>query len=261
MAGLVMRSVAAIVATVLLAGCAAGPPKLTSRQIARIDRALAGAPGAAQPSTIVATEVAFARMAREDGQWTAFRRFATADALMHGRAGTYAAQPWLAGQTDPAEAVRWAPRAVWMSCDATLAVSQGRYRYPAGNVGTYVTVWQRQEDGTYRWLYDAGSDDDPQPVRAPDAEIDEDTIVVTAFDTIRGEVADCREAGGPPPPPLPQATYEEGTATGGGTAADGTLGWRWVHLPDGRRQVVASIYRDGGWEQAAKHDFGHDPAG
>lgn len=249
------------VATALLAGCASGPPRPSAKQLKRIDRVLASAPGAAQPSTIVATEVAFARMARDEGQWTAFRHFAAADGVMHGPSGPFPAQAWLASQKDPKAAVQWAPRTVWMSCDASLAVSMGRYREPAGNVGTFVTVWERQNDGTYRWLYDGGADDDPQPPPPPTDAAGPDEIVVTAIDAVRGEVADCIAPGATPPPPLPAGLYPEGTRTGGGASRDGTLAWRWVHLADGRRQIVSSIFRDRGWEEAARFDFGADPAG
>ena len=53
-----------------LAGC--GPQKPSGPSDVVIERALQGAPGAAQPSSIVTTELAFARAAREKGQWTAF---------------------------------------------------------------------------------------------------------------------------------------------------------------------------------------------
>ena len=113
---------------------------MTDESRERIERVLAGAPGQAQPSEIVAAEIAFARAARENGQWTAFREFLAPGALLHVRSGPIEADPWLAVQTDPPEAVQWGARSVWMSCDGALAVSQGRFREPDGTVGTFVTV-------------------------------------------------------------------------------------------------------------------------
>ena len=261
MAGKFRGVVVLLASAAVLSGCMAGPPQPTQRQMARIDRALASAPGTAQPSVVVATEVAFARMARDDGQWTAFRHFAADDGVLHGAGGPIAAKAWLASQSNPPAAVQWAPRIVWMSCDGMLAVSQGRFRDPDGMVGTFNTVWQRQSDGTYRYLYDGGEKDDPQPVRRPETEPGEGEIVVTAIDSIRGEVADCRAPDGPPPPPIPEPLYPEGTRSGGGVSPDGTLVWSWVHLPDGRREITSSIYRDGSWEEATRFDFGSKPAG
>ena len=40
-----------------------------------------------------------------------------------------------------------------------LAVSQGRYRDPEGKVGNFVTVWERQGNGEYRYVFDAGGDE------------------------------------------------------------------------------------------------------
>ncbi|HSJ77306.1 MAG TPA: hypothetical protein VK913_01105, partial [Erythrobacter sp.] len=113
------------VLAITLTACASGqrtpgPPR------AVINRALANAPGAAQPSTIVAAEIAFSRAARERGQWTAFRQFAAPGALLHGKDGPFPIEPWLATQTDPPVAVQWQTRAVAMSCDGAMAMTQGR---------------------------------------------------------------------------------------------------------------------------------------
>ncbi|MDZ4274014.1 MAG: hypothetical protein U0995_06580, partial [Erythrobacter sp.] len=82
-------------AALALTACASGGQKPSDRTVALINRALATAPGAAQPSTIVATEIAFSRAARERGQWTAFRMFAAPGALLHGENGPFAIEPWL----------------------------------------------------------------------------------------------------------------------------------------------------------------------
>ncbi len=153
-------AIAAVALAALLAACTSGPPR-TPRAV--IDRALATAPGAAQPSRVVAAELAFARAAREQGQWTAFRETVAPGGVIHGRTGPFAAEPWLAQQANPAQSVAWAPRAVWMSCDGKLAVTRGRLREPDGKVGTFATVWQQQSNGDYRWIYDIAGLDDPQP--------------------------------------------------------------------------------------------------
>jgi hypothetical protein len=209
-----------------------------------INRVLARAPGAAQPSTIVAAEIAFARAAREQGQWTAFRQFAAPGALLHGADGPFLIEPWLATQTDPPQAVQWEPRAVVISCDGALAVSQGRYRDPEGKVGNFVTVWERQGNGDYRYVFDAGGDDVPQPPPRP--KVEDGDIVVTSIDAVLGMVASCPRGGGeiPPPPAIPLG--EDGK-TDAKLSRDGTLRWRWEHRADGTRYAKAEYFYEGRW--------------
>lgn len=229
-----------------LAACAGGggPPKPTQRTVALINRALETAPGAAQPSTIVAAELAFSRAARERGQWTAFRQFAAPGALLHGKGGPFAIEPWLAAQTDPREAVQWSPRAVAISCDGVLAVSQGRLRTPEGKVGIFITVWERQASGDYRYIFAARGLDVPQP--PPRQQIEEGNIVVTALDAVQGLVATCPRGGVPTPPPPAIPVGEEGKA-GARLSRDGTLRWRWEQREDGARFAAADYFYQGRW--------------
>jgi hypothetical protein len=217
---------------------APGPPP------AVIKRALANAPGAAQPSTIVKAELAFSRDARERGQWTAFRMYAAPGALLHGKNGPFPIGPWLEAQKDPAKAVQWEPRAVAMSCDGALAVSQGRLTTPEGKVGNFITVWERQDNGEYRYVFDVGGLDVPQP--PPRTPVPEGNIVVTAIDSVLGLVASCPRGGGaiPPPPAIPVG--EEGKADAR-LSRDGTLRWRWEHRADGTRFAAVDYFTEGRW--------------
>jgi hypothetical protein len=240
----VKRAAALVVLGALALGACASPrPK--GPPVAVINRVLTGAPGAAQPSTIVAAEIAFARAAREQGQWTAFKQFAAPGALLHGANGPFAIEPWLATQTDPPQAVQWEPRAVVISCDGALAVSQGRYRDPEGKVGNFVTVWERQGNGEYRYVFDAGGDDVPQPPPRKPVE-GEGGIVVTAMDAVLGMVASCPRGGDaiPPPPAIPVG--EDGK-TDARLSRDGTLRWRWEHRADGTRYAKAEYFYEGRW--------------
>ncbi|MCX9145877.1 hypothetical protein [Erythrobacter sp. WG] len=247
-----------LASTLALAACtgSGGQPKPTKRQVAMIDRALARAPGAAQPSTIVAAELAFSRAARERGQWTAFREFAAPGAMLHGGSGPFAILPWLATQTDPPQAVQWSPRVVVMSCDGSLAVSKGRFRNPDGTVGNFATVWERQANGDYRYIFDAGGDDNPQP--PPRERIEEGDIIVTAIDAVQGLIASCPRAGVPvaPPPALPIGA--DGTE-GGGLSRDGTLRWRWQHKADGTRFIAADYFYEGRWTTPLEQSLAPDP--
>ena len=81
-----MRVAVALLA-IALAGCAAqnGPRDVYQRMLKPT----------ANPSTVVATELAFARAAQEDGQWTAFAEYAADGGLIFGRNGAIEAKPWL----------------------------------------------------------------------------------------------------------------------------------------------------------------------
>ena len=84
-----MRAALLIGLAALLASCGGQQrPRIPEKVI---NRALAGAPGQAQPSEVVKAELEFARAAREDGQWTAFRALAAPGAIIHGRNGPIAA--------------------------------------------------------------------------------------------------------------------------------------------------------------------------
>lgn len=231
-------------AILALTACAGGGQKPSQRTVAQINRVLTNAPGAAQPSTIVAAELAFSRAARERGQWTAFRMFAAPGALFHGKNGPFPIEPWLATQIDPPAAVQWEPRAVAISCDGALAVSQGRYLDPDGKVGNFVTVWERQADGEYRYVFDVGGDDVPQP--PPRKPVEEGNIVVTAIDAVQGLVASCPRGGAAIPPPPAIAVGEEGK-TDARLSRDGTLRWRWEHRADGTRYAAADYFYEGRW--------------
>jgi hypothetical protein len=241
----------AVAVTLSLTACAGGggPRKPTKRQVQMIDRVLTSAPGAAQPSNIVAAELAFSRAAREQGQWTAFRLFAAPGALLHGANGPFEILPWLATQTDPAAAVQWKPRTVVMSCDGALAVSQGRFTEPDGTVGNFVTVWERQPDGAYRYVFDAGGPDVPQP--PPRKRIEDGDIVVTEMDAIQGLVATCPRGGGvipaAPPPLLSNARLQ--------VSRDGTLRWGWAHKADGTRYFGADYFYQGRWVTAIEQNL------
>ncbi len=243
-----MKRAIAILLGLALVGCAGGPPPVRYS-----DGFMRDVRNTANPSTVAATEIAFSRAAREDGQWTAFRRFLADGGVIHGRNGVIDAAGFLAGQSDPAVPVQWTPLAIWSSCDGQLAVTQGKFADPDGSWGFYVTVWERQRDGTYRWTYDMGAPDTALTEREtrdrePPPEDDESVIVVQAIPMIQGEVADCRAEGASPT----VAAWPDagGGASGGALSRDGSLAWRWVQGADGRRMFAAQQWRGGVWEPA-----------
>lgn len=223
-----LRAAILALATVSLAACAAGPgPR---------DRYGRYLQPVANPSKVVATELAFARAAQEEGQWTAFRKFAAEGALIYGLNGAVEAEPFLRSLEDPPRAVAWQPHLVWSSCDGSLAVTKGGYREPEGETGSFSTVWQRQRDGEYRYLFDFGYPD----VNAPEA-----------VEMIETEVADCQEvaASGSPQTDIPLRF-----------SRDRSLAWGFRTVGENERLYGVWLVRDGEWVRVMNLTLGSDEA-
>ncbi len=220
---------AALGAAVLLAACSGGPG---GRGGPRGPQAGPLRP-IAQPGEVVANELAFARFAREEGQRAAFLEFAADGALMFVphpvRAGT-----WLRSHDLPASPVSWQPYHVWSSCDGSLAVTRGAWQRENGSFGYFVTIWQRQNDGSYRWALNTGGTlEQPLP----------------AADMIGTDVADCpvRQEGRPR-----QDRDRDWQALPGsleepleGEAADGSLRWTVGKTGSETRELHVSMKRGG----------------
>jgi hypothetical protein len=234
MRGRAIRAVLAVmVGALLAAGCAPGGPRsagdrsgLSARERERF--------WSADPSAVIATELAFARTAQEKGQWSAFAEFADDDAVM------FVPQPvkakdWLKGRQNPAEAVRWQPHEVWSSCDGTLAVTKGAWQRPDGTVGYFTTVWERQRGGQYKWVMDQG-DVLAQPLEAPEF-VDAQTAVCS-----------------PMPDP---AAARAGIATDdrrSGWSKDATLLYATDVRPDGGRTVVVRRWNGATYEEVVRSE-------
>ena len=186
--------------------------------------------GYANPSAVIAAEIAFNKLAQEKGQWTAFRATATKDAVMF-EPQMVLAEQFLKGKADPAKSVTWQPHQVWTSCDGSLAVTRGAWQGEGGVSGWFTTVWQLQKDGKYKWIADQG-EPLPMPLDPPDM--------------IVAKVADC-----PPgyrgkmakPPKTAAAPFNP--AQRGGKSLDGTLGWDVTVAPDQSRRFVVTMASGG----------------
>lgn len=211
----------AALSALTLAGCASG----SANPRERFYRSLAPR---ANPSAVIATELAFAREAREEGQWTAFREYAAEDAVMFVPEAVKA-QEWLSDREDPPQPVQWQPHEVWSSCDGSLSVTKGAWQRPDGSVGYFTTVWERQgrpgDDEEYRWVLDQG-DVLAEPLPEPDI--------------IQTTVADC---GGDALPVAPAST--PGLTSGSGGSRDRTLTYAWDVAPDLSRTLTVTMLIDG----------------
>ncbi|MBB3859998.1 hypothetical protein GGQ88_001259 [Novosphingobium hassiacum] len=218
----------------------------------------------ANPSALIAADIAFARLAREKGQWTAFRETAdeTAELIEGKRVSAKAA---LKDRKNPATSLQWAPHSAWISCDGTAGLTFGGWQGAAAT-GEYVTVWQRQFKGKIDWKWVL---DDGQALDAPLREVD----------WAQGKVADCptriqrdgvtaqpgskrerkEQSKLPPLRPLagaiPVADAPAGADVKDGQSRDGSLAWRSVVLPDGSRRFSAWIWKDGAMVEALARSF------
>ncbi len=207
----------AIATALALSACAGGPGSGGQRYLA----------ARANPSDVIATELAFAREARDKGTWTAFRNYATKDAQWPGPQWE-SVQAALKGVADPAQAIVWEPDQVWASCDGSFALSSGPATHPGGKRTRFATIWQRQDNGAYRWVLDQGFDLEDG---------------YAAPEMISARVADCpagrlsRE--GRPPKARRAAAWSSGQSD------DGTFAWTTELRRDCSRTLVVSLKHEG----------------
>lgn len=212
-----MRTLLAPFALFSITGCAGGMD-MQERRAAFLGHA-------AEPSAVIAAELAFARMAREDGTWTAFRKSATDDALWPSP-GWVNVQQSLKGVPDPAQAIVWEPDRVWSSCDGSFALSTGPATYPSGRKTRFATIWQRQDNGEYKWVLDQGLDADTN---------------YTKPEMIAAQVAECGERRARDP----RWHARRGLAWQSGQSDDGTLAWTTELAPDCSRRFTVRARRNG----------------
>lgn len=202
------RHALALLCTIALAACAPGK------------RDLRHEPLAANPSAMVAAELAFARLAQDKGQWTAFRETAAKDAVMF-VPGRVRALDWLKGRADPASAVKWQPHAVYSSCDGTAGATTGAWQQPDGSQGFFTTVWLRDAKGNLRWILDHGDGlDTPR----------------TPPDFIASRTATCGHPG------VAISVGDDGEDQQIGLSRDQTMSWTSIVRPDNSRRVTIKLW-------------------
>ena len=161
-------------------------------------------------------ERAFAADAKAIGQWTAFRKWSTDDAVMFVPQPTNA-HAFLKDRKDPPNAIDWWPTASYISCDGKTAVNTGGWKRPDGTVGYFTTAWQQQADGGWKWLVDGG--DTLKVARDRPAE----PKIVRASCKYAGKIHDT------------SGIFGLDAKIGGDSSADYTLRWRWQVSPNGAR--------------------------
>lgn len=127
----------------------------------------AGAQGASvTPAPVIAAERAFAARAGEIGWVPAFREFVAPDGLMPGPQGYVSAPERLAQTPDNGNRdLAWQPAFAGIARSGDIGFTTGPASFDATRTPAiyYFTIWRRQADGLWRWIYDGG----PGPVEEP----------------------------------------------------------------------------------------------
>lgn len=197
----------------------------------------------ANPSAVIAAELAFAQAAQTKGQWTAFRDTSTDDAVMFTPQPVNAHQ-FLKGKPDPAQPLKWQPYEVWSSCDGSLAVDKGAWQAAAGATGFFTTIWKRQGNGDYKWIYDGG---DALPSPLPAAEM------------IGAHVASCEHLD--KATPYPAILSPVGVRYLTGQSDDRSLRWTARVDAAGARVFRVELWNGVSYDEALRQDIAAPAAG
>ncbi|WP_158766474.1 DUF4440 domain-containing protein [Terricaulis silvestris] len=128
----------------------------------------------ASPAPVIAAERAFAADAARRGWVAAFRTYAAADAIMLSPDPVNAQAQLAEIEGDGSTALDWRPAYAGISRSGDFGFTTGPFQMRGrdGIIGHYFTVWRRQSDGDWKWIFDAGTDvRDPGPAVEPDAAI------------------------------------------------------------------------------------------
>jgi ketosteroid isomerase-like protein len=122
--------------------------------------ALAAPASAAPPdvSPIVEAERAFAAMAQVKGVSPAFRAFAADDGVLLVPEPRNAKEVLASGPDIPGK-LTWWPVYAGISASRDLGFTTGPYVHEEGGRrrdGWFLTIWKKQADGNWRWLFDTG---------------------------------------------------------------------------------------------------------
>lgn len=115
---------------------------------------------------VLKAEASFALMAEEKGMAEAFLYFASDEAVINRNdsiiKGKEAIRQYFKNQTLKEINLQWEPDFVDVSASGDMAYTYGKYYFnavdSAGNRifsdGIFHTVWKRQEDGSWKFVYD-----------------------------------------------------------------------------------------------------------
>lgn len=208
-------------------------------------RGQGGFGGYADPSGVIAGEIALGQLSVAKGQWVALAKMGAKDAILFTPAPVFA-QQWLPRQKGAPLSIKWGTETVYMSCDGRAAVALGHYSQSDGKTGAYTTIWRRDPKAGYRWALNLRQEGSAAAVD-PDAGIE-----------ISAKVAFCKKR-----PPRPDATKDQAPeetrpvldprqsapASWDDRSEDGSLRWRWQAVANGTPALTVWMATDGGETQ------------
>lgn len=115
---------------------------------------------------IIATEIAFAKMAKEVGLKEAFLEFAADSAVLNRNGKIIKGKQQIADYFDRQKlqnvSLEWEPEFVEVAKAGDMAYSYGPFIFsaisedgePQTALGYFHTVWKKQEDGSWKFIYD-----------------------------------------------------------------------------------------------------------
>lgn len=127
----------------------------------------------ADAAPIVAAERAFAADAPVLGLTASFNKWAVPDAVMIGGGQVQTVRdvfpPDVPRPADEA-LLEWWPNFAGISRSGDLGFTTGGVAINGQRTGHYFTIWKKQPDGSWRWVYDGGSGASAADVPGPDSE-------------------------------------------------------------------------------------------
>ena len=133
---------------------------------------LAAAPApAADPAPVIAAERAFAARAGEVGLKQSFLENLADDAVVFAPEPTSAKAVYQSRPDGKGPSLAWWPAFAGIAASGDLGFTTGPYEVNGKRAGHYFTVWKRQPDGAWKWVYDGGADSDATQAQGPEAPV------------------------------------------------------------------------------------------
>ena len=130
------------------------------------------APKAADPAPVIAAERAFAARAAEVGVAQSFLDNMTDDAIVFSpdpvkAKSLYGGRPPAKTPREGGTLLAWWPTFAGIARSGDLGFTTGPAEVNGRRSVHYFTVWQKQADGRWKWVYDGGVDSDPSHAPGP----------------------------------------------------------------------------------------------
>lgn len=123
------------------------------------------------PAPVVAAERAFAADGLALGVKKSFLTHMAPDAILLSPDPVSARETFLASPDDGPDApkLEWWPTWAGIAASGDLGFTTGPYSVEGTRRGHYFTVWKRQADGQWKWVFDGGARSDPSTAPGPDS--------------------------------------------------------------------------------------------